>query len=220
MCLGFSKTDFTSAGIPPGPKGGERGTGMTIYDFDKTIYDGDSTVDFFLFCMKRRPRLVRFLPLALRLSLMYKLCIISYKDFLRAGERTLRIVARELDDLDRLVQEFWDKNEHKIKSFYLQQQREDDLILSGSCEILLDEICKRLGIRHYIGSRLDLREGRIEFLCYHENKVKALSERYPNAEIDAFYTDSMLDLPMMREAGLVYLVKKNRIRLWSETNVG
>ena len=24
-----------------------------IYDFDKTIYDGDSTVDFFLFCLKR-----------------------------------------------------------------------------------------------------------------------------------------------------------------------
>ncbi len=189
---------------------------MTIYDFDKTIYDGDSTVDFFLFCMKKRPRLVRFLPLAIRLSLMYKLCIISYKDFLRAGERTLRVAAAQFDDLNALICEFWDKHEHKIKDFYLAQKREDDLILSGSCEILLDEICRRLGIRHYIGSRLDLRQGRIEFLCYHENKVKAFSERYPGAEIEAFYTDSMLDLPMMREADIVYLVKKNRVRLWSE----
>lgn len=193
---------------------------MTIYDFDKTIYDGDSTVDFLLFCIRRRPRLVRFLPLALRLSLMYKLCIISYKDFLRAGERTLHVAVRELDDIDRLVSEFWDKNEHKIKKFYLQQKREDDLILSGSCEILLDEICRRLGIRHYIGSRLDLRKGSIEFLCYHENKVKAFSERYPDTEIDAFYTDSMLDLPMMRQAEHVFLVKKNRIRAWSGKNAG
>ena len=108
---------------------------MTIYDFDKTIYDGDSTVDFFLFCMKKRPRLVRFLPLALRLSLMYKLCIISYQDFLRAGERTLHVAVRELDNVDALVREFWDKHEHKIKSFYLQQKRDDDLILSGSCSI-------------------------------------------------------------------------------------
>ena len=193
---------------------------MTIYDFDKTIYDGDSTVDFFLFCMKKRPRLVRFLPLALRLSLMYKLCIISYQDFLRAGERTLHVAVRELDNVDALVREFWDKHEHKIKSFYLQQKQDDDLILSGSCEILLDEICRRLGIRHYIGSRLNLREGRIEFLCYHENKVKALAERFPDAEIDAFYTDSMLDLPMMREADIVYLVKKNRIRQWSQKHAG
>lgn len=189
---------------------------MTIYDFDKTIYDGDSTVDFFLFCMRKKPHLIRFLPLAIRLSLMYKLRIISHKDFLRAGERTLGIAAREFDDIDGLVREFWDKHEHKIKKFYLRQKRDDDLILSGSCEILLDEICRRLGVRHYIGSRLDLRRGRIEFLCYHENKVKALSERYPDAEIDAFYTDSMLDLPMMREAEIVYLVKKNRVRLWSD----
>lgn len=193
---------------------------MTIYDFDKTIYDGDSTVDFLLFCIRKRPRLVRFLPLALRLSLMYKLCIISYKDFLRAGERTLHVAVRELDDVDRLVREFWDRNQHKIKKFYLQQQREDDLILSGSCEILLDEICRRLGIRNYIGSRLDLHKGSIEFLCYHENKVKAFSERYPGAEIDAFYTDSMLDLPMMRQAENVYLVKKNRIRAWNEKDAG
>lgn len=189
---------------------------MTIYDFDKTIYDGDSTVDFFLFCMKKRPRLVRFLPLAIKLSLMYKFCIITYEDFLRAGERTLGVAVRELDDIDGLVREFWDKHEHKIKKFYLEQKRDDDLILSGSCEILLDEICRRLKIRNYIGSRLDLHAGKIEFLCYHENKVRALSERYPDAEIDAFYTDSMLDLPMMREADIVYLVKKNRVRLWSE----
>lgn len=31
-----------------------------IYDFDKTIYDGDSTVDFFLFCLKREPILILF----------------------------------------------------------------------------------------------------------------------------------------------------------------
>lgn len=189
---------------------------MTIYDFDKTIYDGESTVDFFLFCMRKRPRLVRFLPLAIRLSLMYKLCIITYQDFLRAGERTLRIAADQFDDIDGLVREFWDKHERKIKKFYLAQKRDDDLILSGSCEILLDEICRRLGVQNYIGSRLDLRHGRIEFLCYHENKVKAFSERYPNAEIDAFYTDSLLDLPMMREADIVYMVKKNRVRLWMD----
>ena len=34
---------------------------MNVYDFDKTIYDGDSTVDFFKYCIKRDPRLLRYI---------------------------------------------------------------------------------------------------------------------------------------------------------------
>lgn len=26
---------------------------MNVYDFDKTIYDGDSTIDFYLYCVKK-----------------------------------------------------------------------------------------------------------------------------------------------------------------------
>lgn len=192
---------------------------MTIYDFDKTIYDGDSTVDFFLFLLRKKPSLVRFLPLAVRLSLMFRLRLITREDLLRAGERTLGVLLRKFDDIDSLVAEFWDKNERKIKSFYRAQQREDDLILSGSCEILLSEICRRLDIRHYIGSRIDFQDGRIEFLCYHENKVHALREHYPNARVHAFYTDSLLDLPMMQQAENVFMVKKNRIRPWDMSRV-
>ena len=27
---------------------------FNVYDFDKTIYDGDSSLDFYLFCVKRK----------------------------------------------------------------------------------------------------------------------------------------------------------------------
>lgn len=27
---------------------------FNVYDFDHTIYDGDCTVDFYLFCMKKK----------------------------------------------------------------------------------------------------------------------------------------------------------------------
>ena len=29
---------------------------MNVYDFDKTIYYGDSTADFYLFCLKRHKK--------------------------------------------------------------------------------------------------------------------------------------------------------------------
>lgn len=30
---------------------------MNVYDFDKTIYDGDSTIDFYFYCSKNIQKL-------------------------------------------------------------------------------------------------------------------------------------------------------------------
>ena len=38
---------------------------MNVYDFDKTIYDGDSTLDFYFFSLRKNPMLLRFLPIQL-----------------------------------------------------------------------------------------------------------------------------------------------------------
>ena len=35
---------------------------MNVYDFDKTIYRGDSTKDFYFFLLRRHPVLIRYLP--------------------------------------------------------------------------------------------------------------------------------------------------------------
>ena len=40
----------------------ERRKTMNIYDFDGTLYDGDSTFDFLRYSIKKHPSLVRFLP--------------------------------------------------------------------------------------------------------------------------------------------------------------
>ena len=45
------------------------------YDFDKTIYDGDSTLDFYLYCLKHQFSLIRFLPIQFYGFLVYKLKI-------------------------------------------------------------------------------------------------------------------------------------------------
>ncbi len=34
---------------------------MNVYDFDKTIYAGDSSIDFTLFCYKRYPNLLKYI---------------------------------------------------------------------------------------------------------------------------------------------------------------
>ena len=76
---------------------------------------------------------------------------------------------------------------------------------------MLDEIAKRMNIKHYICSSIDKETGRFKRLCFQENKVKYFHEDYPDAVIDNFYTDSMNDKAMMDISRHVFLVKKNKI---------
>lgn len=35
---------------------------MNVYDFDNTIYRGDSTADFYLYCLKKHPKIISKFP--------------------------------------------------------------------------------------------------------------------------------------------------------------
>ena len=189
---------------------------MNVFDFDNTIYRGESTIDFFRFCIRKKPSLIRYLPAIFWQLLRYKCGVIPAETIIARGERVLRCFLQEIRDIDALVKEFWDRNEHKIKDQFRDMLCEDDLILSGSCEILLAEICSRIGVQKYIGTRVNLDACRVEFLCYHENKVKAFLEHYPTETIDRFYSDSIHDLPLAQLADCAFRVRGDRVTPWLE----
>ena len=45
--------------------------GMNAYDFDKTIYNGDSTAHFYLFSLRRHPKIWLLLPSLLGAALRF-----------------------------------------------------------------------------------------------------------------------------------------------------
>ena len=184
---------------------------MNVYDFDNTIYDGESVIDFFFFCLKKKPALAKLLPAVVSTWVKYKLCVVSLEELTVRAEKYACRFLREAGELRAGVREFWDTHERKIKPFYKNLQREDDLVLSASCDFLLDEICRRIGIKNCIASSIDTETGKINFICYHRNKVALFRQSYPDAVVDNFYTDSKNDLPMMRLARNAYLVKGNKI---------
>ena len=47
------------------------------YDFDGTIYDGDSSVDFYFYCLKKNKKILLCLPIQLYGLLLY---ILGIKD--------------------------------------------------------------------------------------------------------------------------------------------
>lgn len=184
---------------------------MNVYDFDNTIYDGESVVDFYLFLLKKNPWLISVLPKMLQMLLLYKMCRISVSELMETAQRyASRLILYARNSM--VISQFWDENQSKIKKFYLDNQKPDDVILSASCSFLIDEMCKRLGIKYVISSDVDLETGEIKRLCFRDRKPDIFKEYFPDSEIDGFYTDSMNDSPMFEMAKHVYIVKGNKIK--------
>ena len=56
---------------------------MNVYDFDGTIYNGETSRDFFFFCLKRYPKVKRYIPKILFFGLGYLLRILNRTQFKR-----------------------------------------------------------------------------------------------------------------------------------------
>ena len=186
---------------------------MNVYDFDKTIYKGDSSVDFFKFCLFRHPVLLLYIPYQI-------LIIIAYKLHLCRKEKAKSVFfsfIKSIPNLNEEVQLFWN---HKIKfiaSWYLNQQRIDDVVISASPEFLLSPVCKTLGISQLIATKVDEKTGKLlSKNCYGEEKARQFDIFFPRTRIDNFYSDSISDTPMACKATTAYLVKSHQvIKLWN-----
>lgn len=179
---------------------------MNVYDFDGTIYDGDSTLDFYLFCLAKKPYIIFRFPLFHALKY-----VITRRGKLEFKERFYRFL-RAFDDIDRMVERFWDISFCKIKDWYLLQKKETDVVISASPEFLLAPACKRLGILSPIASRVDKKTGLYSGLnCHGEEKVRRFYEKLEGGKIDSFYSDSKSDVPLALLAQKAYMVKKDKI---------
>ena len=54
---------------------------MNVYDFDKTIYNGDSTIEFYLYCVLKKPVILLCFPRQLWGAICYKLGFINKTQF-------------------------------------------------------------------------------------------------------------------------------------------
>lgn len=187
---------------------------MNVYDFDKTIYDGDCTADFYMYCLKKYPVIYKRIPEVLWFGLLFRLGITKKKDF---KSRFFKF-ATLLPDLEDAVKDFWAVNKNKIKKFYFDTQREDDIIISASPTFILNEICGRLGIKHLYATNVNLQTGEIiGENCYGEEKVKRFYEAgYNKDSIDNFYSDSLSDSPLAEISKKAFIVSKEKIIPWEK----
>ena len=185
---------------------------MNVYDFDNTIYRGESSLDLFFYYLKKNPSLVWYSPKAIIGIVKYKLGKVQIDGLLNNYAVMAEDFLRGITTLDADMEDFWDKHMHKVKPFYVAQQQADDLIISASPDFFLEVLFKRIGIKNFIGTTIDMEKGKVKFVCFRENKVPAFQNKYPNTVIENFYTDSMNDKPLMDLSKNVFMVKGNRIK--------
>lgn len=183
---------------------------MNVYDFDGTIYDGDSTRDFFIYVMKRKPNLLLCLPKQIWGFVLYGLKRINKT---RLKEYFFCFLPEI--DVERMAETFWNQNQNKIFDWYLKQRKQDDIIISASPEFLLKPLCKRLGIKYVIASKVNPETGLFAGAnCRGQEKVQRLKKEYNITHIDTFYSDSYSDLPLAMIADEAFIVDKGKVKKW------
>lgn len=186
---------------------------MNIYDFDETIYDSDSTKDFYFYCLRRYPKMLFSVPPMFWAFLLY---ILGVKTKTRFKEKMYGFL-RYIPDIDSTLCDFWDKNEYKVKQWYKERHKDSDIIISASPEFLLKPICKRLGIKSLIASRVDKNTGIYTGEnCWGEEKVLRLRTEFPEAVCEEFYSDSLSDTPLAGIAGMAKIIRGNELIEWQE----
>ena len=177
---------------------------MNVYDFDGTIFPTDCSIGFCIWCMNRHPKLwFTFAPKAIKNVILKKKGKLSEAAMQRKFFSYLTLI----DDFDKQIERYWDKNEKKIAPWYLAQKRSDDLIISASPDCIIGPIAKRLGV-NYMATEYDREFGvYLNNMMYAREKAKYIIDRgFP--VIDNFYSDSLADTPLALCAEKAHLVTK------------
>lgn len=189
---------------------------MKVFDFDNTIYKGESTFDFALYVVKRKKSLLRYLPAFLWLLFSYKVARMDVQTYQRKLEKYTKQFLANKDFILECVKEFWEENIDRIYPHMLKMIHEDDVIITTCPDFLIDELRDIIPTNHILSTKIDLDQGKILFLNFHENKIKAYREYYKDRKIENFYTDSQNDRPLMAISQNVFLVKNGVVKRFSK----
>ena len=185
---------------------------MNVYDFDNTILKGDSTALFIGYCVTHYPKIWLDLPGQAVNGLLF---LLRKKEKQAFKERMFRFLTY-VDDVDAALEKFWAINMKRVKKWYPEIQRPDDVVISASPEFLVRPACEKLGIRCIMGSPVDKNTGKYSGLnCHGAEKVVRFREVFPEGHIENFYSDSYSDTPLAELADHAWMVKDDRLTPWA-----
>lgn len=179
---------------------------VDIYDFDGTVYRGDSTADFWKFCIKKRPYILLIFPWQL---IGFIFIIFNLK---KIG-KSIFLSFLLLIDGKKMTEQFWEANQSKMNDWFLPVNRKrETVVISASPEFLLAPICEKYKVDLLIGTRANIKTGWITGRnCRHSEKCRRLKKQMPDYDINTMYSDSKsADGPLFEMAKKRIYVKNGK----------
>lgn len=200
---------------------------FSLFDFDRTIYRGFSSIDFWLFFIKKHWTAIFYFPNQIFFAILFLLKIISPENFKIKILVFLKKYTQA--EIALLVKEFWQHNYKKINPQIkqaLDHDKKEGLIIvciSASYNFILEEVKNELPIAQIIATTYDFKtKNLVGYNCKGENKVKMFQEwvqkeyHILDYHVQRAYTDSKADLPLLKLAQEKYWVKNGKVEKIAE----
>lgn len=190
---------------------------LVVFDFDGTIYQGDSFLDFCWYYYKKKPWRVWFLVFQIFGYGLWKLKFLSATKF---KSLFIQYVLWDSDEeIERLSSGFWHNN-HRFNLKVIDQlnnfKYEGHLVVvaSASPALFIQQACFKLGADAVLGTEL-VAQGRrhiIQINCRGDEKLNRIDFQFPDCQIVAAFSDNLDDLPLLEKAEAGFWVKKGEIK--------
>lgn len=185
---------------------------MKVFDFDNTLYKGESSVDLALYMIRNNKRIILYLPKIFYTLLKYKLCILNKEKTIEAINAFMKSTLSGSEELLGAVEGFWNRNRCKLDLNMLRRIRQEDVIITAGPDFLINGIKDMLNTENILCSTIDTEKMEVGYLNFGSSKVKAYKKKYGSKRIDTFYTDSYNDKALMKISDRVFMVKNGRLK--------
>jgi phosphatidylglycerophosphatase C len=189
----------------------------TVLDFDETVYQRDSMITFYLFCLQRNPLLALWLPVQAGGFILHSLRLISTKEYKNIFLLFLSFYS--LQRIHHLAGLFWKKefpqrfNPALLK--VMQESRYPVVIITASPLIYFGPVKALFPGVIFIGTQLECPHGLYRITgenCKGAEKIVAFHRQLGSgAIIHSAYSDSLSDQPLFDAATFAYRVVRGAI---------
>ncbi len=185
---------------------------MNVYDFDETIFTGDSENRFIDFISKK-PGFARWKYVWKFYNFLFKANLISKT----ASRQRQYAFLKNIKDIDRTLEEYWDEVWQYMKPWYSGVKQDDDVIASGTPAFLLEPAMRRLGLTNLVATDMDKRTGKINGdFAIRQYKLECFRQQFSVDDIDKFYSDDYADNYLAQYAKEAFAVRDGGIHPWNE----
>ena len=227
--------------------GQQTGKTAAFFDLDNTIISGVNSMFLYVrYLVKKKELSPLYLAKGVVYGALHKLDLINIEKL--TDEFTIGHKGKNHDDLERMAESWFhtDVARHispkaKEKIEFHRKQNHIICLLSSSTQYVCLPVVNHLNMDASINSIVEVKNGKLtglmkKPLCYKEGKVfysKLFAEKNDiDLKKSCFYTDSITDLPMMKEVGFPVAVnpdpllrmeaKKHGwpVEIWSPPNRG